>query len=126
MQMRERATMDRQHKGGDREMKKTGQKLIINEIVKRILLTAKPRKIYLFGSEARSESRPDSDIDILIVIRSGGHRRKTAQRIYKSLVGVGYAADIVVVTEDDVERYKENEWMVIKQALEEGVVLYAA
>jgi len=107
-------------------MKKINPKKIINEIVKRILRTAKPRKIYLFGSAARKESHPNSDVDLLIVIRSGRHRRKTAQSIYKSLIGVGYAADIVVVTEDDVERYKENDWMVIKQALEEGVVLYAA
>ncbi len=43
-----------------------------------------------------------------------------------NMIGVGgYAADIVV-TEDDIERYKDRNGMVIQPALEEGRVLYAA
>ena len=42
------------------------------------------------------------------------------------MIGVGFAADIIVVTEDDIERYGENNGMVIRPAPEEGEVLYAA
>jgi hypothetical protein len=68
----------------------------------------------------------NSDIDMLVVVPSGTHRRKTAQKIYRNLIGVCFAADIIVVTEDDIERYKDNERMIIQPALKEGKVLYAA
>jgi len=99
---------------------------ILNEIVQRIIDTVHPIKIILFGSAARGDMGPDSDFDLLIIIPSGMHRRKTAQKIYRNLIGVGFAADIVVVTEKDVELFRDNIGMVIRPALEEGRVLYAA
>jgi predicted nucleotidyltransferase len=99
---------------------------VLKETIKRILSVVQPKKVVLFGSAARGEMHPDSDIDLLVVIPSGMHRRKTAQRIYRNLIGVGFAADIIVITEDDIERFKDNIGMVIKPALNEGKVLYAA
>jgi predicted nucleotidyltransferase len=98
---------------------------IINEIIHRIVETAHPRKIILFGSAARGEMGPNSDLDILVVVPTGIHRRKTAQSIYRNLIGVGFAADIVVVTEQDLDRYGDNIGMVIKPAIEQGKILYA-
>ena len=100
--------------------------MILNEIVRRIVETAHPLKIILFGSAERGEMGPNSDLDILVVVRSGVHRRNTARSIYRNLIGVGFAVDIVVVTEEDIERYKDNIGMVIKPALEQGRSLYAA
>ncbi len=99
---------------------------ILKEIVRRIVSTVQPKKIILFGSSARGDMGPHSDLDFLVVVSSGMHRRKTAQKIYRNLIGVGFAADIVVVTEDDIERYKDNIGMVIHPALENGRLLYAA
>ncbi len=36
-----------------------------------------------FGSAARSTIGPDNDMDLLVVVSNGVHRRKTAQAIYK-------------------------------------------
>ncbi len=98
----------------------------LDEIVRRIVATVQPRKIILFGSAAREAMGPHSDFDLLVVVAPDQHRRKTAQKIYRSLIGVGYAADIVVVTEADVEAYKDNVATVIQPALAEGKLLYAA
>ena len=98
---------------------------ILNEIIHRIVETARPRKIILFGSAERGEMGPNSDLDLLVVMPSGVHRRNTARSIYRNLIGVGFAADIVVVTEQDVERYRDNIGMVIKPAVEQGRLLYA-
>jgi len=98
---------------------------IINEVVRRIVETARPQKIILFGSAERGAMGPNSDLDVLVVIPSGIHRRKTAQSIYRNLIGVGFAVDIVVVNEQDIERYKDNSGLVIKSALEQGRLLYA-
>ena len=51
---------------------------------------------------------------------------KTAQEIYRRTWGVGFAKDIVVVTESDVQEYGTNPYMIIKNALEEGKELYHA
>ena len=44
---------------------------ILEDIIKRIVETARPEKIILFGSAARGEMGPNSDVDLLI-IRKGG------------------------------------------------------
>lgn len=99
---------------------------ILSETIKRIISVILPTKVILFGSAARGEMRENSDIDLLIVTPAGTHRRKTAQKIYRNMIGVGFATDIVVVTEDDIERYKEHPCMIIHHALEDGRVIYAA
>lgn len=97
----------------------------LDKIVHRIVEIAHPLKIILFGSAVRGEMGINSDIDILVVVPSGVHRRNTARSIYRNLIGVGFAVDIIVATEEDIERYKDNIGMVIKPALEQGRSLYA-
>jgi predicted nucleotidyltransferase len=99
---------------------------VLAETVRRIVETVHPKQIILFGSAILGDMGPNSDLDLLIVIPSGGHRRRTAQRIYRKLIGVGFAADIIVVTEDDIKKFGDNIGMVIRPALQEGKVLYAA
>jgi len=99
---------------------------VLAEAVRRIVEAVRPKKIILFGSAVRGEMGPDSDMDLLVVIPSGGHRRKTAQKIYRHLIGMGFATDIVVVTEGDIKEFRDHIGMVIRPALEEGKVIYAA
>lgn len=98
----------------------------VEEIVRRIVATTKPLKIILFGSAARGTLGPGSDLDILVVVPNGTHRRQTMGTIYGALLGVGFPVDIVVATEDDVRNSADNNWMVIQPALQEGKVVYAA
>lgn len=97
---------------------------VLDEIVRRVIEVAQPEKIILFGSAARGELGPDSDVDLL-VIKSGVHRRQLAQAIYMNLFGVGRAVDVVVVTPEDIERYGDSTALVIEPALREGKVVYA-
>ncbi len=96
---------------------------VLDEIVKRIGEVAAPEKIILFGSTARGDAGPHSDVDLLIV-KSGVHRRELSVRIRRRLYGVEAAIDIVVATPEDVERYKDSIGLVYKPALQEGLVLY--
>ena len=97
---------------------------VLDEIVRRIVEVAQPDKIIMFGSAARGEMGPNSDVDLLVV-KSNVHRRQTAQAIYMNLAGVGQAVDVVVVTPKDIERYKDSFALVIEPALREGKVIYA-
>ena len=98
---------------------------ILEDIINRIVETVRPEKIILFGSAARGEMGPNSDVDLLI-IRKGGHSRKLVGQIYRRLHGVGAAVDAVMVSPADVERYKDSHALIIKPALAEGRVVYDA
>ena len=74
----------------------------IDELARRIAEAVRPNRIVLFGSAARDELRPDSDIDVLVIMPDGVHRGHTTETIYRELWGFGVAKDVVVVTDSDV------------------------
>jgi predicted nucleotidyltransferase len=47
----------------------------VDRIVRRIVEAVHPLRIILFGSRARGDARPDSDLDLLVVMPEGTHRR---------------------------------------------------
>lgn len=98
---------------------------ILDDIVGRIVETVRPEKIILFGSAARGDMGPHSDVDLLIV-RQGGHSRKLVGQMYRRLHGVAAAVDAVMVSPAELVRYKDSHALVIKPALAEGVVVYDA
>ena len=77
---------------------------ILDDLVQRVVEAVQPRRIILFGSAVRGDMRPDSDIDILVVVPDGTHRRQTAQMIYQHLIGLHAAVDVVVATESDLHQ----------------------
>ena len=98
----------------------------VQDIVDQIVSLVNPTRVILFGSAARGTAGPDSDLDILVVMPNGNHRRKTAQLLYKTVRRNGIPIDFVVATESDLIRHKDDFWTVICPALREGQVLYAA
>jgi predicted nucleotidyltransferase len=98
----------------------------LDQLVARIVETAHPRRIVLFGSAARGQMGPHSDVDLLVIMPDGVHRRRTSQGLYMALSGLDIAKDIVVVTESDVREYGNDPSLVICPALEEGRELYRA
>lgn len=106
--------------------KRTLDQQILNEIIHRIVEVAHPDKIILFGSAARDQMDANSDVDLLVIKGGNFHRGRLTEEIYMNLFGVGQAVDIVVVTPEDVERYRDSMALIIRPALEEGKVVYAA
>lgn len=99
---------------------------VINELVRRIVGVANPLRIILSGSAVRGDMRPDSDVDVLVVVPDGIHRRHTTQAIYRHLIGFPLAVDVVVATESDLSKHKNNFSLVYYPALREGREIYAA
>jgi predicted nucleotidyltransferase len=99
---------------------------LLAEVIRRIVEVAHPERIILFGSVARGEAGPDSDIDLLVVKAGVGHRTRLAQRIHQSLFGIPAAIDVLVVTPEDVQRYGKGVGSVIRPALQDGREVYAA
>ena len=98
---------------------------ILDAIIRRIVEIADPEKIILFGSAARGEMGPHSDVDLLVV-KEVADRRDLSVRIRRRLYGVDAAVDVIVVTPRDIERYGDSHALVIKPALRDGKVVYAA
>jgi uncharacterized protein len=101
-------------------------KNVLARIVQRIVEAARPEKIILFGSAARGTMGPNSDADLLVVKRGKFSRWDLAGRIYQHLHGVGAAVDVVIVTPEEIERYRDVPFLVICPALREGRVVYGA
>ena len=97
---------------------------LISRIVES-LTPYQPEKIILFGSAARGEMGPDSDVDLLVV-KSGVDRLETARAVRRSLLGIGMPKDVIAVTPEDLSRYGGDRSRVIFSALREGKVVYAA
>ncbi len=96
----------------------------IEEIVHRIVRRFDPEKIVLFGSHARGAAGHDSDVYLLVVMRVDGSKRKKAIEIYGILAGMGIPKDVIVVTPEEVEKYRDIVGTIIRPALREGKVLY--
>jgi predicted nucleotidyltransferase len=99
---------------------------VLEDIVRRVVRVAAPQKIILFGSAARGQMGPNSDIDLLVVKSGDYHRGALTDEIYMSLFGVGVAVDVVLATPADVDRYGQCPSAVFAPALHEGRLLHAA
>ena len=68
------------------------------EIVRRLVDSLNPVRIYLFGSLARGEGGPDSDYDLMVLVADdeSATRIRRGRAAYKALRGTGVAADVLV------------------------------
>lgn len=90
---------------------------VLEEIIRRVVEAAQPDKIILFGSAAREEMGPNSDVDLLVIKSGNYHKGRLTEKIYLHLFGVGQAVDVIVATPEDIERYRDSHPLVIKPAL---------
>ncbi|RJP31348.1 MAG: nucleotidyltransferase domain-containing protein [Candidatus Omnitrophota bacterium] len=97
---------------------------IIEKIVQRIVQTVHPLRIILFGSAARGDMRPDSDMDILVVMPNGASHWAVLDDLYLHTKDMPTPIDFVVTTPDGLENH-QNDWsMVYYPACREGRVIY--
>jgi predicted nucleotidyltransferase len=76
----------------------------IEEITRRLVEYYHPDRIYLFGSEARGEAGPDSDLDFLVVVPDDTPREVLRGKgLYSRLAGMGFAKDVVAWPRTDFE-----------------------
>lgn len=68
---------------------------VLDDIVRRIVEVAKPERIILFGSAARGEMRPNSDIDLLVIKGGDDDLGRLTERIYQRLHGAKAAVDVI-------------------------------
>jgi predicted nucleotidyltransferase len=105
--------------------RKSKQGKQIQEMVDRIVKQFDPEKIILFGSHARGDAGPDSDVDLLVVMPVAGSKREKQLEIRAVLHGIQLAKDIIVSRPEDFEWRKDIVGTIEYPAVKEGQVLYA-
>lgn len=87
-----------------------------------------PTEVILFGSHARGTARPDSDIDLIVVVQDSEearrHRRKLTARLYRRFMSVPLPMDILVYTQAEADRWRKVRGHVVSTGLVEGRRLY--
>jgi len=84
-----------------------------------------PRRVILFGSHARGEADPDSDIDLLVIVDDDAAPEKVTLRAgYESRRAYRRAADVIPVRESVFQRKRDIVGTLSFDASREGVVVY--
>ncbi len=97
----------------------------VQSAVERIVTLSRPRTVILFGSYARGQARPGSDLDVLVVVDdSVANCRAESVRLRRALRGISMPVDIVVVRHTDMERLRKVPGLLYEHALNEGRLVY--
>ena len=95
--------------------------------IERIVSALKPEKIILFGSYAYGNPTPDSDVDLLVIMKTNGKHKEKRQAISMLLYPRQFPVDIIVKTPKEVEEAlkggKDNAFF-IREIIKKGKVLY--
>ncbi len=97
---------------------------LLDVIVTRIVDGFHPLQIILFGSHARGEAGPESDVDLLVVLPQVTDKRRVSIEIRRALRDLPVAKDVLVTTPEEIRRRGDQVGTVLRPALREGVVLY--
>ncbi|MBM3272535.1 nucleotidyltransferase domain-containing protein [Candidatus Kaiserbacteria bacterium] len=98
----------------------------IQRMARRIVRRFKPERIILFGSRARGDATPDSDVDLLVVMPVTGSRREKQLEIRLALHH-GFATvptDVILVTPQEYITDARLSGTIVRPAVREGKVLY--
>ena len=96
----------------------------IEEIARRIAEAFRPRRIVMFGSRARGDTHPDSDLDLMVEMETHDPPAQRV-RVIQALFGLrSWAMDLVVYTPQEVEQQRQYRNSLIRVIESEGKVLY--
>jgi len=113
--------MTEAHSGSD-------EAALLRQMVTTIVREVAPEAIILFGSRARGDAQPDSDVDLLVVetepFSPRRSRRKEVARLYMALRELAISKDILLYSRDEYDHWKHSLNHVAGRAHREGRVLH--
>lgn len=97
---------------------------LIQDLAASIAREFHPQRIILFGSHARGEATPDSDVDLLVLMPRNGQTRHAQITAILTRCHLGFPVDVLVRTREEFEeRLAMNDWF-MRDIQREGKVLY--
>lgn len=99
----------------------------LETVVAKLAMAYRPKAIYLFGSQARGKVRPDSDIDLLMVVEDSADRtRRNSHLAYRVLRPLGRAVDVLIWRHSKFLEESKSKTSLPGTVMREGILLYAA
>jgi len=92
--------------------------------VQKIVSELKPEKIILFGSYAYGKPNPDSDVDLLIIMKTRASLKDRSWAVSRLLMPRPFPVDILVKTPREIEKALGAKDFFMKEILTRGKVLY--
>ena len=96
----------------------------IAEVVKRIAETFDPERVILFGSYAYGRPRPDSDVDLLVVLETNQRLRAKQLEIARALSPHPFGMDIIVRTPEQLRKRVAMGDYFLREITTRGKVMY--
>jgi predicted nucleotidyltransferase len=95
----------------------------VRQAVQRIVEVSNPLQVIAFGSWARGEQRPDSDLDLAVILEDSPDAMARRPR-YSMLEGIRMSIDLVVATQSRYEQFRDSINSIHGYIAREGIVLY--
>ena len=96
----------------------------IRNVVDTIAERFKPEKIVIFGSCARGDAGPSSDLDLLVIMKSDLPRYKRTTPLRLLFDPTPCPMDILVYTPEEVRRWNGTVNHIVTEVLSKGVTVY--
>jgi uncharacterized protein len=97
----------------------------VEAAIERMVAAVRPLRILAFGSRARGDAAPESDLDLLVVLPKGSPEAGVSSAIQDALQGLLLCIDVIVIEEARFERLRGALNTLYREADREGVELYA-
>jgi len=97
-------------------------------LIGRIVLTAHPQAIWLFGSRAKANARPDSDFDLMVVLPDDDIFDVETRRsqMTEAVMGAGVGCDVTACSATEFARFRDAAGSLIRTVHEEGREIYVS
>jgi predicted nucleotidyltransferase len=118
--------MIRKVEGGRYWISVSSTESLLSSIADVLVEAARPRRIILFGSTARGEAKPDSDLDLMVVEDSLPDRFHEMVRLSRLLRNFDAAIDLLVVSEEQFQYWRDTPGNVYYDAASQGRIVYEA
>ena len=100
---------------------------LIDEAARRLAAAAPGARVILFGSRARGDERPGSDLDLLVIEPDDvDNPRAESARLRRELRGLGVGLDVVVMSARHADNWGHRDGSLLNEALSKGRVLVEA
>ncbi len=98
----------------------------LQEIVQRIVATARPSRVILFGSYGRGDADEGSDLDIMVIKPHVDNQYAEMIDLHKAVGHFGIGVDVLVYSEAEYGRRSQVPGTVLYWARKEGRPVYEA
>lgn len=92
--------------------------------IQKLVQELNPEKIVLFGSYAYGNPNPDSDVDLLVIMKTKASPKDRSWAVSRLLLPRPFPVDILVKTPREVKQGLETGDFFLKEVLTRGKVLY--